>query len=272
MAPVTTASSGGSWPGDRRALRHVPAIVALVVAGAACSGVGQQDTEAEPRASAPATVTTHSPTPSPSPTPTPTPPTTEGPPPDPTFEATIAAIDEAGRTRLTHSWRPGCPVPLEDLRLITLDHWDSDGTEQQGELVVHADEAEAIVEVFGRLFEARFPIDRMQLVDVYGGDDHASTLDNNTAAFNCRWVVGKPGAWSEHAFGRAIDVNPRVNPYVVDPRVDHPELAPYLDRSLRAPGMINGGSVAIEAFAAVGWHWGGTWSSPDYQHFSATGR
>jgi D-alanyl-D-alanine carboxypeptidase len=112
----------------------------------------------------------------------------------------------------------------------------------------------------------------MELVDVFGGDDAASTRSNNTAAFNCRFVVGRPGVWSEHASGRAIDVNPLVNPYTLDPNVGRPELARYLDRDQDAVGMIRAGDVAVSAFAAEGWTWGGTWSSPDYQHFSVTGR
>ena len=155
---------------------------------------------------------------------------------------------------------------------MTLDYWGYDGAEKQGELVVHADHAGAIAHVFRGLFESRFPIERMQLVDTYGGDDFASTADNNTAAFNCRPVVGQPGNWSEHAYGRAIDVNPLVNPYLGEPRVNDPRLAPYVDRSVQAPGMIRPGDAVVAAFAAVGWTWGGTWSTPDYQHFSATGR
>jgi hypothetical protein len=193
-------------------------------------------------------------------------------PPAPTFDAAVTTIDETTRARMLHSWRPGCPVALDDLRLLTLDHWGYDGIEHRGELVVHADHADAIATVFHALFDARFPIERMQLVDVYGGDDFASTADNNTAGFNCRAVVGRPGSWSEHAYGRAIDVNPLVNPYLGEPRVNDPRLSPYLDRSIEAPGMIRAGDVAVSSFAAAGWTWGGTWPTPDYQHFSATGR
>ena len=163
-------------------------------------------------------------------------------------------------------------MPLGDLRLLTLTFWGYDGAAHRGELVVHADQAPRVVGAFRTLFDARFPIERMELVDAYGGDDHASTLANNTAAFNCRAVVGNPGSWSEHAFGRAIDVNPRVNPYLLDPHVRDPEFAPYIDRSVDAPGMIRPGDAAVQAFAAEGWQWGGAWSPADYQHFSATGR
>ena len=188
------------------------------------------------------------------------------------YDATVTEIDDAVRARMTSSWRPGCPVPLEELRLVTLDHWSTDGAEHSGELVVHRDLADGIVRVFAALWDTRFPIERMQLVDVYGGDDAASTRDNNTAAFNCRDVVGRPGAWSEHAFGRAIDVNPLVNPYALDPNIGDPVLAQYLDRALSVPGLLRDGDAAVEAFAREGWSWGGSWSAPDYQHFSVTGR
>jgi hypothetical protein len=232
------------------------ALVAVLVLAVACSSGGRQRSEpvtTPPRSHAGAPATPPAPT-------------------APSYDATITVIDEAVRARMPHSWRPGCPVPLEALRLVTLDHWGYDGAEHRGELVVLADHADAIVRVFGTLFDARFPIERIELVDTYGGDDFASTAANNTAAFNCRSVVGTPGAWSEHAYGRAIDVNPRVNPYVGDPRVNDPRLAPFLDRSAEAPGMIRAGEVVVNAFATVGWKWGGTWSMPDYQHFSATGR
>jgi poly-gamma-glutamate synthesis protein (capsule biosynthesis protein) len=190
----------------------------------------------------------------------------------PAYEATINAIGDATAARMASSWRPGCPVSLADLRFLTLTYWGYDGVAHRGELVVHAEQATRVVDAFRALFDSRFPIERMELVDAYGGDDHASTLANNTAAFNCRAVVGNPGSWSEHAYGRAIDVNPRVNPYLLDPHVRDPELAPYIDRSVDDPGMIRPGDAAVQAFAAQGWQWGGAWSPTDYQHFSATGR
>jgi len=193
-------------------------------------------------------------------------------PPTPVFDGAVASIDDAARSRMSSSWRPGCPVALEELRLLTLDHWGYDGAEHRGELVVNADQADAVLGVFAALFDARFPIERVQLVDDFGGDDAASTRANNTAGFNCRAVVGNPGSWSEHAFGRAIDLNPLVNPYVRDPNLADPALAQYLDRSLDVTGMIRPGDAVVSAFAAIGWSWGGTWSSADYQHFSATGR
>jgi hypothetical protein len=208
------------------------------------------------------------------------PPKTRTPSPKPTpsrvaavFHVNVAPITAQTRSRMRYSWRSGCPVALADLRLVTLDHWGYDDRVHRGELVVHRDAAAAVIGAMRRLFTARFPIQRMRLVDEYGGSDDRSMAANNTSAFNCRPVEGRPGVWSQHAYGRAIDVNPLVNPYVDDGRADPPAGQRYVDRSLRAPGLITAGGAAVRAFAAVGWGWGGNWRSvKDYQHFSSNGR
>lgn len=173
---------------------------------------------------------------------------------------------------LPTSWRSGCPVGPEDLRLLRLAFWGFDGQPHQGALVVHATVATAVVEVFRRLHDQRFPIRRMEPVDVYGGSDDASTAADNTAGFNCRNAVASgPPHWSAHAYGRAVDVNPVENPYVLDGVVLPPAGAPYADRSQVRPGMAVANGVLTNAFRAVGWSWGGIWGAPDYQHFSETG-
>jgi hypothetical protein len=189
------------------------------------------------------------------------------------FRSSISPISPALAERMTGvSWRPGCPVPLDELRLLTLRHWGFDGRVRTGRLVVHRDVARDLVGVFRRLFDARFPIRRMRLVDAYGADDFRSIEADNTSAFNCRPVAGT-SRWSEHAYGRAIDVNPLENPYVSGGRTSHRRSVPYLDRTRRRPGMAVEGGPLVRAFDAVGWGWGGRWSSPvDYQHFSASGR
>lgn len=188
------------------------------------------------------------------------------------FTSRILEIDDSIAARMSASWRPGCPVGLADLRLLELAHWNFDERVSIGELVVHADHADELVGVFGRLFEIRFPIERMELVDVYDGDDDRSMAANNTSAFNCREVAWKPGVWSNHAFGAAIDINPLINPYVAGPNIFPPEGEPFADRSVRATGGLYPGDAAVEAFYAIGWGWGGTWSgAKDWQHFSASG-
>ncbi|MDQ3856239.1 MAG: M15 family metallopeptidase, partial [Chloroflexota bacterium] len=203
---------------------------------------------------------------------------TDTPVPTPTqetaqFYGTVSILDARTRARMRYSWRPGCPVPLAALRLLIVSHWGFDGRVHTGELVVHRDQAEAVLGVMRRLFSAGFPIERMLLVDVYGGSDDRSMAANNTSAFNCREVTGRPGVWSEHSYGRAIDINPVQNPYVADGVVLPPAGDAYVDRSIDARGMIYPNGPVVSAFAAIGWRWGGYWSSPtDYQHFSASGR
>src|SRR3954447_13807214 len=105
------------------------------------------------------------------------------------------------------------------------------------------------------LYAARWPITRMELIDVYEGDDPSMAADN-TSAFNCRPVAGT-SRWSEHAFGRAIDLNPVENPYVAGSHVSPPAGQAFVDRAEARPGVVRAGDVVVRAFAAVGWGWGG---------------
>lgn len=190
------------------------------------------------------------------------------------FRARVERIDRRTRRLMTgRSWHRGCPVRIRKLRLIHLRHWGFDRRVRRGELVVHRRFAGRIVRVFRRLFEARFPIRRMRLVDHYGADDLRSMKADNTSAFNCRWRAGSPGVWSQHAYGRAIDVNPVENPFVVGNHVSPPKGRRFVDRSKRRRGMIHRHDVVVRSFRSIGWEWGGTWrTTKDYQHFSANGR
>jgi hypothetical protein len=189
------------------------------------------------------------------------------------FRGTISLIDAALAKQMTGvSWRPGCPVPLGDLRILGFSHWRFDGRSRIGRLIVHEDVARDVLRVFRTLHGARFPLRRVVPVDAYGGSDFRSNEADNTSAFNCRFVDGTR-RWSEHAYGRAIDVNPIENPYVSGGQTSHPASVRYLDRSRRRPGTAYEGGVLVRAFDAIGWGWGGRWTSvKDYQHFSATGR
>ena len=191
--------------------------------------------------------------------------------PAPPFESSVESVTAA---QLGSSWHPnmGCAEPAE-LRLVAVTRWGYDGEVHQGRLVVAAAQADRIVAAFRDIYAARFPIERMEPIDAYGGDDQASMAGNNTSAFNCRTVAGS-ARLSEHAYGRAIDVNPLRNPYVrADGQVDPLSGAPFADRSRTDPGIIHEGDAAVAAFAAQGWQWGGHWSAgKDYQHFSTSGR
>jgi hypothetical protein len=177
--------------------------------------------------------------------------------------------------RRTHlAWSPGCPVALSALRLLRLTFWGFDARAHTGELVVRRDVADDVVRVFARLYAARFPIEQMRVVTQADLDAPPTGDGNNTAAYACRPTRGST-SWSAHAYGLAVDVNPFMNPYTRDSSdIVLPELASsYLDRSWRRPGMNLPGGVVTRAFGAVGWTWGGTFSTVhDPMHFSADGR
>ena len=190
----------------------------------------------------------------------------------PPFEARILPIEGSIKDRITPtSWRPGCPVPRRRLRLIRTLHVSFRGRAETGRLIVHATEVDEVKAVLRRLYNQRFPIRRMNLIDRYGGSDRRSMDADNTSAFNCRFVAGTT-RWSEHAYGRAMDINPIENPYVNGTHVSPEAGRPYADRSRRAKGMIHRGDVVYRAFRRRGWEWGGDWQPiKDYQHFSANG-
>ena len=188
----------------------------------------------------------------------------------PRFESSVSTVTASD---LRWSYRPGCPVGPAELRLLHLTYWAFDGRPHEGALVVDQAVVPSVRKVFSRLFAERFPIRRMEPIDVFAGSDNRSMAADNTSAFNCRYAVAPgPKRWSVHAYGEAIDVDPLENPYLLGSRVYPPAGRRYLDRLEVRPGMAVAGGPLVDAFAAVGWRWGGRWTgSPDYQHFSANG-
>lgn len=211
---------------------------------------------------------TPSPTPSGHPAPTPAPTSTTAAPP---FRSSVATVTAAS---LGRSWHAGCPVGPSQLRALTVTFWGFDARAHSGTLIVATVAVPAMREAWRRMYVARFPVRRVTPVSAYGGDDNRSMAADNTSAFNCRYAVANgPKRWSEHAYGQAVDIDPFENPYTLDGRVYPPGASAYTRRSDVRPGMIVSGSAPVRAFSAVGWGWGGRWSSsPDYQHFSASGQ
>ncbi|OBK13634.1 peptidase M15 [Mycobacterium asiaticum] len=169
---------------------------------------------------------------------------------------------------LGSTWQPGCPVEPEQLRRVEVDYVGFDGQTQHGRLIVHEDLVADVIAIFEQLRRLGYPVDKMRTVDNYQqADDELSMEDNNTSAFNCRRIPGT-SEWSPHAYGRAIDINPLINPCLYVSGYFEPRNAEaYLDRSRTDPGIIHGGDPAARAFTERGWQWGGDWRTPDYQHF-----
>lgn len=192
--------------------------------------------------------------------------------------APLASADDSVQPvtaeELGASWRPGCPVEPARLRRVGVDHIGFDGQTHRGELIVHEDLVPQVIAIFEQLYRLRFPIEKIRTADHYpGADDELSMEDDNTSAFNCRGIPGS-SEWSQHAYGRAIDVNPLLNPCVYASGVFEPRnAAPYLDRSRTDPGLLHNGDAGVRVFTDRGWQWGGHWSSPvDYQHFELPSR
>ncbi len=191
--------------------------------------------------------------------------TTATAPPQPVRPVTAAELGA--------SWHPGCPVGPEQLRRVDVGYAGFDGRPHRGELIVHQDLVHEVTTIFDTLYRLHFPIAKIQPPQRYpGAEDELSMEDNNTSAFNCRGIPGS-GKWSQHAYGRAIDINPLLNPSVhQDGQIEPTTAVPYLDRHRDDPGLLHDGDAAVLAFTERGWTWGGHWRNPkDYQHFELPG-
>ncbi len=222
--------------------------------------------------------------PSPSPSPRQTPKPTVSPTPKPAdgSRVTLAAdsrffymkLDAALKARITGmsypADDPAVQVSYDDLRYISLRHVDFAGQEHTGELIVNAKLAAEVMKIFYALYQARYPLASVRLVDDYGepGDDNLSMAANNTSAFNYRRVTGTT-TLSRHSLGAAVDINPLFNPYLHSGLVSPASAGPYVDRSREFPGKIDHEDLCYRLFHQAGWSWGGDWSGDkDYQHFS----
>ena len=170
------------------------------------------------------------------------------------------------------SYPEGCTVPRSDLRHVRVLHVDAQGKVHKGELVCNQAIAQDLVDIFRQLYQARYPIEKIRLIDDYEADDEQSMSDNNTSSFCYRTVSGTKKL-SKHALGMAVDINTRYNPWVrkgTDGRqlVSPSNGLPYADRRKQYPYKIVKGDLLYRLFIQHGFHWGGNWRTmKDYQHF-----
>ena len=185
---------------------------------------------------------------------------------EPVFEAVPIPASVEARMRGV-SYPDNAEIKLSDLRYLRLSYVDFDGKEQIGELVCNKAIADDLVAIFRELYEARYPIRSIRLIDDFGGDDEASMAADNTSCFNYRMKTGMREL-SKHALGLAVDINPFENPYVRSSRVRPAGAAAFADRTKDFPHKIDKEDLCYKLFRARGFSWGGTWRSvQDYQHF-----
>jgi len=193
---------------------------------------------------------------------------------EPHFESSVEPVGGmlAYEIIASRMWRPDCPITLDELRVISVTYWDFDGRARTGRLVVNRAWADKLCGVFRELFDARFPIRRMDPVDWLGANGHGLTASDNTMGYNGRRMRGSD-SWSMHAYGLAIDINPVENPYIKKGSVTPPLGAGFAYRAMGGQGMVTDPGVVVQAFKSIGWKWGGDWKTvKDYMHFSSNGK
>lgn len=187
--------------------------------------------------------------------------------------------DEVFSRMWLKSWKEDCPLNRSDLRYLKVLHRNANGQPQRGEMVVNAAIADKVTDIFRRLYEADYRIERMLLIDNYDANDEASMRANNSSSFNFRFMTGSTTKISKHGLGLAIDINTLYNPYVkqqadgtwhIEPLTGEPYAFNRENRT-DIPYKIDHDDLAYRLFTEAGFEWGGDWNSlKDYQHFEIT--
>ena len=268
-APETECTRTAARPPHRDApssvrtlrLRLTLAGVALLSTTALLVGGCSSSTASKPPGGGASEATSARPSSKPSPTSTPSPP--------PSLDSVITEITDAQWSGMVEAglWRKGCPDVRDRLRRVEMNYVGFDGEVHRGVLVVNADVTASVVRIFSELFEERFPIRRMQPMEVYNGDLDASLADDNTSAFNCRRPdqINAPFRQSPHANGRAVDINPLENPWI-NLRTKNWSPSPKYAKRTPGKGKIIKGGLVWRAFTEEGWVWQDI-KVPDYMHF-----
>lgn len=159
----------------------------------------------------------------------------------------------------------GEPLSFDELRYLKLSYYGFDNKTHTGEIVVNKDIASEVADIF-KLYDKKYPIEKITLIDEYQANDELSMKSNNSSSF-CYRTVANTTVISSHGLGLAIDINPFQNPHVVKNNTNPKEAFSCSDRTNIRFGMIREGDDCYNAFIKRGWSWGGHWNNPDYQHF-----
>ena len=169
------------------------------------------------------------------------------------------------------SFKDNCTLPREDLRYIHILHVDINGQKHEGEMICNKHISETLIKIFRKLYEEKYPIEKMVLIDEYDADDETAMEDNDSSCFNFRFIAYTKKI-SKHGLGLAVDINTLYNPYikVVDGKtIIQPKTAEkYIDRNKNFDYKIEINDLCYKLFIENGFQWGGDWEDrKDYQHF-----
>jgi hypothetical protein len=186
----------------------------------------------------------------------------------PLFSAPISPLTAQQRAAMTgKSWKPGCPVSLDDLASVRVTYWGFDNQTHQGTIVLHKRFAQEAYDIFGQLYSARFPIYKIDTWENYGPDVYAE--QDITVGFYCERADDDPTQWSSHAYGLAIDLNPRENPFQNPKSGWWPQSSAVFAPRDNGQGKISPDSPAFRIFMRHRWVWGGfSAGDPDLMHFT----
>lgn len=173
--------------------------------------------------------------------------------------------------------KKGAKIALSSLRAVRVKYINFKGKTKTGTLIVNKKIAKKTAQIFYELYQIKYPIQRIEVVDRYDADDTKSMMANNTSAFNYRLIAGSDKL-SNHGKGLAIDINPRINPCVKDGKTEPENGKVYKNRNVKKckgkykKYMIHKNDRVYNIFKKYGFSWGGDWKTlKDYQHFEYVG-
>ena len=169
------------------------------------------------------------------------------------------------------SFKDNCTLSREDLRYIHVLHVDINNITHEGEMICNKYIADTLIKIFKKLYEEKYPIEKMILIDEYDAEDEKAMEDNNSSCFNFRFVSHTTKI-SKHGLGLAVDINTLYNPYIseVDGKIYiEPKTAKeYIERNKNFNYKIVKNDLCYNLFIENGFEWGGDWiEKKDYQHF-----
>jgi peptidoglycan LD-endopeptidase CwlK len=153
---------------------------------------------------------------------------------------------------------------IDSLAIIDVEYYSFDGNLHRGQLVINSAVKDDVIEAFKIMKSEKFPINKVIPIVKYDWSDDKSMDDNNTSAFNYRFIAGTTRL-SNHSSGRAVDINPRQNPVIYSDGRISPTGAKH---DLNAKGTFRSDSKVVVFLKSRGWRWGGDWTSfKDNHHF-----